>query len=250
MNKPTVVIGIDCAVQPQQVGLALGQWDGQRGTVAQVATAACPQTLLDTLISWIAKDVPTLLALDAPLGWPASLGPALVAHRAGNPLPHASNQLFRRKTDDVVYCQLGKRSLDVGADRIARTAIAALELLQKLRERTGRTVSLAWTPALDIGIWAIEVYPAATLAAYGITARGYKRSDGDLPREVLLDAASIQLDLPDDRNKLLQNQHLIDACLCVLAGCDFLASTAIQPDDHTIAEQEGWIWVRRRKPHS
>src|SRR5437016_7332440 len=47
--------------------------------------------------------------------------------------------MFRRVTDDVIYERLGKRPLDVGADRIARTAHAALRFLEELRGFLGST---------------------------------------------------------------------------------------------------------------
>jgi hypothetical protein len=76
------------------------------------------------------------------------------------------NELFRRATDDDIKLRLGKRPLDVGADRIARTAAAALKLLDRLRRETGRPIPLAWTPDEDPTWRAIEVYPVATRIAH------------------------------------------------------------------------------------
>jgi len=38
-----------------------------------------------------------------------------------------------------------------------------------------------------------------------------------------------------------------DAVVCVLAGHDFVAGRAMNPDDRKLAEREGWIWTA--KPH-
>ncbi len=86
------------------------------------------------------------LALDAPLGWPAVLGETLGPHIAGESLDGTPNELFRRQTDHFIKAVIGRQPLDVGADRIARTAHAALGLLEQLRQLTGQPVPLAWTP--------------------------------------------------------------------------------------------------------
>jgi hypothetical protein len=95
-------------------------------------------------LEWLDQRDNVLIALDAPLGWPRALGACLQSHMAGAPLDSEANALFRRATDDEIKVRLSKRPLDVGADRIARTAVAALELLGALRRETGRPVPLAW----------------------------------------------------------------------------------------------------------
>jgi len=64
---------------------------------------------------------------------------------------------------------------------LARTAHEALCLLEELRYETGRPIELAWSHELAPGIHAIEVYPAATLIAHGMTAHGYKGARGPRP---------------------------------------------------------------------
>lgn len=71
--------------------------------------------------------------MDAPLGWPRPLGPALSDHRAGEPIDPPADTLFHRETDGVVHRTVGKRPMEVGADRIARTARSAVELIGELR---------------------------------------------------------------------------------------------------------------------
>ena len=46
---------------------------------------------------------------------------------------------------------------------------------------------------------------------------------------------------------LTQIANLVDAVVCVLAGEDFIADRATNPDDRSLAEREGWIWAA--KPH-
>jgi hypothetical protein len=53
-----------------------------------------------TVCDWIrSADGPVLLAIDAPLGWPAAMGPTLSTHSAGDEITVAPNTMFRRATD-------------------------------------------------------------------------------------------------------------------------------------------------------
>lgn len=187
-----------------------------------------------------------MLALDAPLGWPSALGNVLTEHNAGEPLDAEAGTLFRRYTDCVVRDYTRKQSLDVGADRIARTAHATLRLLDNLRRKTGQEIPLAWEPTFVSGICAIEVYPAATLRVHGLPDSGYKGRDGDQARRSILDRTESRgLRLPGDERRKCENcDDALDAVVCVLAGADFLHGNVIYPTDLQKAKKEGWIWVR------
>ncbi|MGH9364342.1 MAG: DUF429 domain-containing protein [Thermoanaerobaculia bacterium] len=172
-----LVIGIDCATQPNKTGMALASWSGaeprlEEATRGSTGGAPCPEMLAD----WIGHAEDVLLALDAPLGWPKSLGLAVSKHSAGALLPGSPDTLFSRATDRWIKKRLGKRPFEVGANLIARTAHAALELLDGLRERTGHSIPLVWDPSDFRGVGAIEVYPAATRIALGAPkAAGFTR---------------------------------------------------------------------------
>ena len=238
------LIGIDCATDPRKVGLALAKCARGVTTLLDVrlgSPAALPE---DVVAGWIAAHAgPVLLALDAPLGWPAPLGAALVTHHAGAPLDADAHMLFRRETDRFVKRVLGKQSLDVGADRIARTAHAALGLIDRVGTALHQTVPRAWTPH-GVGVRAIEVYPAATLRAYGLDAAGYKQADNVAARARLVDALGAHFTIEVSRDVLAATDHAIDAAVCVLAGHDFLSGTAMPPENPGLATVEGWIWVR------
>jgi hypothetical protein len=165
-------------------------------------------------------------------------------------LAHA---MFRRSTDRVVG-SLYRQPLDVGADRIARAAHAALEFLWVLGGTNG-PIPLAWTPGEVSTISAIEVYPAATLISHigktRVNELGDYRKDEEIEkrRKLLhwLDGAGIEIGrCADEASK---TEHTLDAVACVLAGADFLRSQVFRPDDFKLDEsvirQEGWIWVRR-----
>lgn len=238
------VIGIDCATDPGRVGLALGRFGGERTSLVRTELGASSPSPAETVANWLREsEGPALLALDAPLGWPAQLGTTLQAHRAGTPLEHSANSMFRRETDRFIRQVIGKQSLDVGADRIARTAHAALRLLEEVRRLIRAPLPLAWESGFE-GFKAIEVYPAATLLAHGIAEQGYKKADGTEARWRLLCALSERVELTSDAELMVRNADALDAAVCALAAQDFLLNAAMPPPNSGNVEKEGWIWLR------
>lgn len=246
VSAPVTVIGVDCATKAERVGLARGVWDRDdlRLVEAVSGEAADPTMLVAT---WV-QEAPyrALLCLDAPLGWPRDLGSALVEHQAGGALAPPADALFRRYTDTCCQHRIGQRPMDVGADRIARTAHAALALLQGVRRCTGLPIPLAWNPDHLLRASAIETYPSATLKVRGLPNRGYKGGmQGRAAREALLEALEGAWRLELDAEALLGNADVFDAVLCVLTGGDFLGGRCCPPPPGEIetARREGWIWV-------
>jgi hypothetical protein len=239
------IIGIDCATDAKKVGLALCTMLEGRPRIAELWVGKSWPAIDEQIAGWASGA--TLLALDAPLGWPAPLAESLHTHHAGAELAPTSNALFRRTTDNVVAEHLGKRPLDVGSDRIARTAHGALSLLARLRERLAAPIPLAWDPGPIEGLAAIEVYPAGTLAARKLPHSGYKGSGeaASTRRQQLITALAKELSFDAQaRERMLDTDHALDATLCVCAGLDFLAGDVIRPRDLSLARREGWIWVR------
>jgi len=239
------LIGIDCAVQAKNIGLALASFDGEGAKIDQVILGGGRISIADIIAGWLSDAQEALIALDAPLGWPKALGTALYTHAAGDPIRVEPNRLFRRETDLFVKRKIGKQPLDVGADRIARTAQSALNLLDEIRELTGQAIPLAWKPGGLSGVSAIEVYPAATLITHDLQVRGYKRADGQQARRELVNKLRGHISLPADVSILENSDDALDAAVCVLAGADFLRGEVYEPRDLELAKKEGWIWVQR-----
>lgn len=239
------VIGIDCATLAERNGLAraLRRADGWVVDDVVLGSGARPPAV--TLTEWLRDEPRTLIALDAPLGWPVALGPALVAHRAGDAITADAAALFTRVTDHLVRARYGKRPLDVGADRIARTARAALGLLAVARRATGHAIALAWDPSGGDEPRAIEVYPAATLAAHGLPSRQYQEP-GSPARGPIVAAVEDRPVMPGRLAPMTMPGDALDALLYVVAGLDFVEGAAVgpAPDERVMAEREGWIWVR------
>ena len=141
--REVTMIGLDCATDDAKVGAALGKW--RDGALSVQRVTLCDRLAPAVVVrGWLGKaDEPVLLALDAPLGWRAPLAQTLVRHRAGDELSAGADQMFRRMTDRAIHKNVGKTPLDVGADRIARTAHAALRVLGELRRALSRPVPLA-----------------------------------------------------------------------------------------------------------
>ena len=243
---PVQLVGIDCATVASRVGLAFGHYSDGRLTVTRALFCPSPQPISQFVAEMIRPAPgPVLLALDAPLGWPAPLGSSLASHQAGEPLPATAEAMFRRETDQFIHRTVGKLPLEVGADRIARTAHAALRLLAELGATREQPIPLAWQPQLGDPLSAIEVYPAATLTVHGLPARNYKKSDRAEARRAILAQLQPLMILPSDQSPLVDSADLLDAVVCLLAAADFLAGRAMPPVDRRLARHEGWIWVRQ-----
>lgn len=278
MNDKTLVIGIDCAAQTSTLGLARAEFSTGEIVVTEVHSMKYTSDIDDTVSKWIKGHEATgvLLALDSPLGWPATMGPVLSGHTAGSPtqpseaflrsdrVGDAANLLFRRSTDRIVARHV-KTPLDIGADKIARVAHATLCLLARLRVASGLPIPLAWAPGEVAGVEVIEVYPGATLPAHERRAQelmltGYKKSTETKKRTSMV--TKIKKVFGSGRNDLrlrfedgtdeeaAKTDHALDAVICCLAAADFLTGQVIEPQsvrERTLAEKEGWIWVRATK---
>lgn len=245
--KSCIVIGIDCATEPKKRGIAFGKYsDNNACKVTSYVIGLTDEEIAIRVQQILASQAKVLLALDAPLGWPLALGNALADHMAGQALVPSPDMLFRRETDRFVKRTYGKQPLDVGADRIARTAHSALTLLTTISKMIESEIPLAWNPDFN-GVAAIEAYPAATLRAYNLPDSGYKDKSeiaDKAVRKKIIDGLPPSLTLPNERNLLLSNADALDAVICVLAGMDFLSGNVHKPTDTNLAHKEGWIWVK------
>jgi len=242
------LVGIDCAVDPKKCGLAIGESTKNGIIIEYVATGLREEELLESICCSINNNSTTLLAIDAPFGWPVSLEESLQGHKAGDVIAQDSNTLFRRETDRFIKKHINKQPLDVGADRIARTAWAALRLLDKIRIKTRLEVPVAWRPGSVVDTSCIEVYPAATLEAWQLSPVGYKGKDEEkaTARLQLLDRLRDVIKVNENQQRImLKSDDAFDAVLCLLAAQDFTQCSAYNPPDLAVAEREGWIWVRK-----
>ena len=243
------VVGIDCATLPSKTGLTLAEFSKGTLKINECRLASSRPSVAQQVFMWIGDRKDVVLAIDSPLGWPAALGKVLSVHKAGLPLMETSDQMFRRRTDEVVRADLRKAPLEVGADRIARTAVTALTVLAELGAMFGKRIRIGQDPALQVGVQAIEVYPAGTLRAYEKV--GYLNAHGstEFKKRLLLKKKMKdgELVIGKDGKKSITNEHVLDSILCAVAAADFLAGNVRRPEsklEKTMAIKEGWIWVR------
>ena len=240
------IIGVDCATAESKIGLALGFLGDNSVEIQDATLCTLERSAAMVIAGWVkGGEGPALIALDAPLGWPKPLAESLINHKAGKALGTSAHAMFRRETDLFIHRKLKKTPLDVGTDRIARTAHAALHLLATLRSDLELPIPMAWDPAGVSTVAAIEVYPAATLRAHGIPSAGYKKLEQvECRREILRQlCAGRKLTEPAPALDICKTSDLLDAAICVVAGRDFIEQRAMIPEDGELAEREGWIWV-------
>jgi hypothetical protein len=244
IGRQMKVIGLDCATDDARIGLALGEYQGSVVRVLTVEVCSRDRKAASIISEWLDGVPEAVVAIDAPLGWPVALARSLITHTAGESLSALPEEMFRRRTDRFIKKQIGKTPLEVGADRIARTAHAALAILGDVRKMTGRSIPLAWEPSNIGDVAAIEVYPAATLLAHGFPSKDYKKPGQSEERRHIVSRLEGVLKLPDNVLLMAENADALDAVVCLLAASDFLGGRSMSPPDLELAKREGWIWAR------
>jgi hypothetical protein len=236
------IIGVEFSASSGRVCCAQGSFADGRTAVTEIEECSGGEDTAAVVAEWIRSSPHrALIALDAPLGWPAALGTMMSEHRAGQALEGRPEELFRRRTDHFVGALMGEHPLGVGVDRIA--AYAALAFLEDLRTSSESAIPLAWSRDADAAA-AIEVFPAATLKAHRVDARGYRSAAETDLRFNLVVALRDRIRLPGDVGMLVGDPDVLDAAVCVLAAHDFLVGSACEPEEDGLARTEGWIWVR------
>jgi predicted nuclease with RNAse H fold len=236
--KPITLIGVDCAAQPENTGLAWAIPDGDVLDIREARRASIKAPVAPIVAQWMEESNRVLLALDAPLGWPVEFGRELARHRAGAPLAPAAHAMFRRMTDNDIGRRLTKRPpLEVAADRIARATHAALKLLADLRALFGEEIPLVWSPDWQGRFGVIEVYPAATRIALGAPGSG-----GSL--------VGLESRIRFDSGTEPPSKDARDAVVCAITAMEFLNGRTVEPTEgqKAQAEHEGWIWAGHAPP--
>jgi hypothetical protein len=233
------IIGIDWSAGRLDVGLARGRISLGSAVVAEVAGGRDCHPL-PTIAEWVMQAPRGVLAIDAPLGWPAPMGDVLHQHVAGKGWGQHTGDVFSRDTDRFVRARTGKKPLEVGAQLIARTAYTALTFIEQLRERTGRNLPLLWSPDATEAWGVIEVYPAATLKKRGLLKSGYGKSEESRGHCLQSLADHVRLEVPE--SAICLSGHRLDAVIATIAAADFVAGRCEGPADADLARREGWIW--------
>ena len=146
-----------------------------------------------------------------------------------------------RRTGTFVQEQLGLTPLSVSADRIAHVALRCAGVLAAL-EATAGPVDRAGTGPVA------EVYPAASLRAWGLPHRGYKQKTTKDVLSDLVDRLRQQapwLDCAAHEQAMRDSHDIFDAVIAAMTARAAALSQVLLPerDDLTAASAEGWIAI-------
>ncbi len=72
-----------CATDDSRIGVALGEYQAGNVGVSRVEICSRERPAVSIVAQWLAGATEAPLAIDAPLGWPASLARALGGHPVG-----------------------------------------------------------------------------------------------------------------------------------------------------------------------
>jgi hypothetical protein len=88
-------------------------------------------------------------------------------------------------------------------------------------------------------------HPAAISIAQRTQSTGYKKRDQE--RREIVAALRAKLTIGESVLDLSTSADLVDAAVCVLAGDHFIAGRAMNPENRSLAEHEGWIWTHSKR---
>jgi Protein of unknown function (DUF429) len=101
----TLLVGIDCATVDAKIGLALAEYDGVGVRLKRATLCSRERSAANTGVEWLTDERGSaLLAIDAPLGWPAGLARSLTQHRAGEKIDTKPIEMFRRERLTRLSC--------------------------------------------------------------------------------------------------------------------------------------------------
>jgi predicted nuclease with RNAse H fold len=235
-------LGIDLAAQPANTSACVIDWRAGAPSVSELRSGLADDELLDA-ISFADK-----VAIDAPFGWPDEFVEAIDAHRnrAGWPGSGEDQDLYRfhlsfRATDRKLIEGGARRPLSVSTDLIGVVAMRCAFLLDRLAAR-GEPVDRAGSGKV------LEAYPAPALAAWGLSATGYKSRVGaarlpELVSRLEEGLGGLKMSL-QEREAAGSDHNCFDALVCSLVARAAALGLTEPPEPGAEADRatrEGWI---------
>lgn len=233
-------LGVDLSANPAETGVCVIDW-----TVGNVRLLDRPMTD-EQLVAAIADC--DLAGIDVPLGWPDEFVAAVAAHHTGGEWPRAAiappldRAPLRFRRTDVLAQARGARPLSVSSDLIGVAAMRGARL-QHLLVQAGVPVDRSGTSGRIA-----EVYPAAALRHWGLTASGYKGRKNELVCERLAESLAGRFgSLSEPVRAVLAgcDDDSLDAVVCALLARAVLLdyTTPPQREELAAARREGWIHI-------
>ncbi|MGH2743127.1 MAG: DUF429 domain-containing protein [Thermoleophilaceae bacterium] len=246
MARADVTLGIDLSAQPAGTAACRLAWG--EGEVTAVTLDA---DLDDQALTGL-RGGASMVAIDAPFGWPRAYVGALAEWSSARSWPSVGREQLRyRATDLHVQRHTGIWPLSPSSDRIAVCAWRCAALLADwgVRDPLG-------------GDGAVEAYPAAALRCWGLPWRGYKAQAPQARRRTADVRAQIIADLRRECRWLAlteaqwagcQDSHdMLDAVICALVARAAVLKATVDPNAAAArhAAREGWIQLPNRAPIS
>ena len=267
-----ITLGIDLATEPSKTALASIKWENGHATVVELCRGKTKdgQPLTDEVLVDRIQQA-HLTGIDCPFGWPDPFIVFLNAQAGEGGVFKAPDDLDQRRqlayrlTDINVGQEVAKKwgqdnelgevnqwahmPLSVSSNFLGLTAMRMASLSAKLAT-VGTTIDKSGNSGK-----VIEVYPAASLAMWGLPNKGYKGADkrGDLGELVdKLQSEAPWLDLEDEQ----EDEHL-KLCRKWDDAFDALIASLTARAHHVqggpdigklsarVVEREGWIVLPR-----
>jgi hypothetical protein len=246
-------------------------WGTQRAkrcivVLERTSTALRVAEILDrpsdqALAAWLPSAGVEALAVDTPFGWPRVFADYVAQHTPSTTASPPTPSRFRFRETDLAAKRamhaLGtaREPLSVSSNLIALSARAWAEVV----------VTNGWAELVDLGLGAkarpkiIEVYPALSIVAFGLSAAGYKGKamEGSAVRAARAKLVTgllelFALDLPDDEVFIGGADEPVDALVAALTALVFEGGAAgwdiarPPPDLIEAVRREGWIFYPTR----
>ena len=243
------VVGIDMAANPKDTWAAFGEVVGPTDLWISSVEGDMEDSRLKQLIQ---DGQHAVVAIDAPFGWPDEFVSFVSKYHRDELAPHVSRDDFRyRFTDTFVRREAGKNPLSASTDRIG---IVAHRTAQILAELEGCDVLPFRANGNSTKV--IEVYPGATLAAFGLPHTGYKPSrslrkvdPAEVRATIISELSAVGVSFTKETRVKCQGQtDALDACICALTAREFLNGSTWNPPEDKLAlvAREGWIFFPSR----
>lgn len=246
MSESTITLGIDLSVADENTAACAIRWEAGSGVI----------TKLDS--TWSNDELRELIAeadwtgIDTPFSWPVRFREALSEHGVDGGWPTDYRSLdYQLRTTDLFAKKIACRPLSVSTNLLGVTAMRCARLLQEIGEQRGKRLSLTGEDQI------VEIYPAASLTAWGGTAagfntKGYKNGPGAVEARAQLVLSLLMetdpwLDFtPECQQNCIGSDDVLDALIAALTTRAAQLGMTWKPEtDHQrkLAAIEGWIHV-------
>jgi predicted nuclease with RNAse H fold len=229
------LVGIDLATTPRSTGVYVLEDHAILHVGIGAGTARHPSWLVDRCAG------ANVVAIDVPFGWPKPFTEALAGYRVGDRLSLERNQYRLRKTDFWLKEKFPPLNpIAVATDKLGSTAIVGANLVHALRER-----GFYLAPASVMTPAAVEVYPAASLRAWGLPHKNL-----DVPGVLDRICEAFDLSIGDQElRRVVGCRHCFDALLSSLTAREYADGLTFDPPEELsddVLNIEGWIRVPSR----